>query len=69
MDNLKIELKQWLKMVNDNDAITGIYRAIVCDGKNIGSISVEKKDGDAEIGYMLLNGYELVCIVSDKKVE
>ena len=69
MDNLKIELKQWLKMVNDNDAITGIYRAIVCDGKNIGSISVEKKDGDAEIGYMLLNGYELVFIVSDMKVE
>ena len=33
------------------------YRAIVCDGKLIGSISVEKKDDDAEIGYMLLNEY------------
>ena len=47
----------WLKMVTDNDATTGIYRAIICDGKLIGSISVEKKDDDAEIGYMLLNEY------------
>ena len=30
---------------------------IVCDGKLIGSISVEKKDDDAEIGYMILNDY------------
>ena len=44
-------------MVTDNDTITGIYRAIVCDGKPIGSISVEKKDDDAEIGYMILNEY------------
>ena len=48
---------EWLKMVTDNDEITGIYRAIVCDGKPIGSISVEKKDDDAEIGYMILNEY------------
>ena len=46
-----------MKMVTDNDATTGIYRAIVCDGKFIGSISVEKKDYDAEIGYMLFNEY------------
>ena len=45
-------------MVTDNDTITGIYRAIVCDRKLIGSISVEKKDDDAEIGYMLLNEYK-----------
>ena len=51
------DAEEWLKMVNDNDEITGIYRAIVCDGKLIGSISVEKKDDDAEIGYMLLNEY------------
>ena len=51
------DAEEWLKMVNDNDEITGIYRAIVCDGKIIGSISVEKKDDDAEIGYMLLNEY------------
>ena len=51
------DAEEWLKMVNDNDEITGIYRAIVCDRKLIGSISVEKKDDDAEIGYMLLNEY------------
>ena len=51
------DAEEWLKMVNDNDEITGIYRAIVCDGKLIGSISVEKKDDDAEIGYMFLNEY------------
>ena len=53
----KKDAEEWLKMVTDNDAITGIYRAIVYDGKLIGSISVEKKDDDAEIGYMLLNEY------------
>ncbi|MBP5771989.1 MAG: GNAT family N-acetyltransferase [Bacteroidaceae bacterium] len=51
------DAKEWLKMVTDNYTITGIYRAIVYDGKLIGSISVEKKDDDAEIGYMLLNEY------------
>ena len=53
----KKDAEEWLKMVTDNDTITGIYRAIVYDGKLIGSISVEKKDDDAEIGYMLLNEY------------
>ena len=51
------DAEEGLKMVTDNDTITGIYRAIVYDGKLIGSISVEKKDDDAEIGYMLLNEY------------
>jgi len=51
------DAEEWLKMVTDNDEITGIHRAIVCDGKLIGSISVEKKEDDAEIGYMLLNEY------------
>ena len=51
------DAEEWLKMVTDNDTITGIYRAIVYDGKLIGSISVEKKDDDAEIGYMILNEY------------
>ena len=51
------DAEEWLKMVSENEAITGIYWAIVCDGKLIGSISVEKKDDDAEIGYMLLNEY------------
>ena len=48
---------KWLKMISENEAVSGIYRAIVYDGKLIGSISVEKKDDDAEIGYMLLNEY------------
>ena len=51
------DAEEWLKMVSENEAITGIYWAIVCDGKLIGSISVEKKDDDAEIGYMLHNDY------------
>ena len=53
----KKDAEEWLKMVSENEAITGIYWAIVCDRKLIGSISVEKKDDDAEIGYMILNEY------------
>ena len=48
---------EWLKTVSENEAVAGIYRAIVYDRKLIGSISVEKKDDDAEIGYMLHNDY------------
>ena len=53
------DAEEWLKMVSENEAVSGIYQAIVYDGKLIGSISisVEKKDDDAEIGYMLLNEY------------
>ena len=51
------DAEEWLKTVSENEAVTGIYRAIVYDGKLIGSISVEKKDDDAEIGYMILNDY------------
>ena len=46
------DAEEWLKTVSENEAVTGIYRAIVYDRKLIGSISVEKKDDDAEIGYM-----------------
>ena len=53
----KKDAEEWLKTVSENEAVTGIYRAIVYDRKLIGSISVEKKDDDAEIGYMLLNEY------------
>ncbi len=70
------DAEYWLKMVTDNDAITGIYRAIVCDGEIVGSISVEKKDDEAEIGYLLLNEYtnkgiatkavKLVCTIAFK---
>ena len=52
------DAEEWLKTVSENEAVTGIYRAIVYDRKLIGSISVEKKDDDAEIGYMLLNEYK-----------
>ena len=51
------DAEEWLKKVSENEAVSCIYRAIVYDGKLIGSISVEKKDDDAEIGYMLLNEY------------
>ena len=51
------DAEEWLKTVSENEAVTGIYRAIVYDSKLIGSISVEKKDDDAEIGYMILNDY------------
>ena len=51
------DAEEWLKKVSENKAVSCIYRAIVYDGKLIGSISVEKKDDDAEIGYMLLNEY------------
>ena len=51
------DAEEWLKTVSENEAVTGIYRAIVYDRKLIGSISVEKKDDDAEIGYMLHNDY------------
>ena len=51
------DAEEWLKKVSENEAVSGIYRAIVYDGKLIGSISVEKKDDDAEIGYMLLDEY------------
>ena len=51
------DAEEWLKKVSENEAVSGIYQAIVYDGKLIGSISVEKKHDDAEIGYMLLNEY------------
>ena len=47
----------WLNMVNKQEGKDGIFRAIIVDGKYVGSISVEKKSDvfckDAEIGYFL----------------
>ena len=40
------DAEEWLKTVSENEAVTGIYRAIVYDRKLIGSIS-----------YMILNDY------------
>ena len=51
------DAEEWLKIVTENEAVSGIYRAIVYNGELVGSISVEKKDDDAEIGYMILNDY------------
>ena len=50
----------WLRMVELNEGKKGIFRAIVVDGKIIGSISVERSAEDpneGEIGYMLLKEY------------
>lgn len=48
----------WLNMVMENEGKTGIFRKIVEDGKIIGNISVEQKEGVyrkvGEIGYYLL---------------
>jgi len=51
----------WLNMVAKNEGVDGIFRAVVVDGKIIGSISVERKADiyrlDGELGYMLLEEY------------
>lgn len=45
-------------MISEHDGKDGIFRAIVADGKIVGSISVEQKSDvyckDGEIGYLLL---------------
>ena len=50
----------WLNMVDKSEGIDGTFRAVVVNGKIIGSISVERKaDGklDGDLGYMLLKEY------------
>ena len=51
----------WLNMVVKREGIDGTFRALVADGRIIGSVSVERKSGiyrlDGELGYMLLNDY------------
>lgn len=47
----------WLEMVELNEGKMGVFRAIVVDGKIIGSISVERSledPNEGEVGYMLL---------------
>ena len=56
------DAEEWLKTVSENEAVTGIYRAIVYDRKLIGSISVEKKDDDAEIGYMCPIAFKVLSL-------
>ena len=46
----------WIEMVELNEGKTGVFRAIVVDGRIVGSISVERDGnscGRGEIGYML----------------
>ncbi len=51
----------WLGMVSEHDGVDGLFRAIVLDGRIVGSISVECRPDvyrrDCEIGYMLLTEY------------
>ena len=51
----------WLNMVAKSEGIDGTFRAVVVDGKVIGSVSVERKADiyrfDGELGYMLLKDY------------
>ena len=48
---------EWLKIVRDHDGRDGLFRAIVVDGRLVGTISVEQKSDifrrDAEIGFLL----------------
>ena len=48
----------WLGMVAESEGKEGVWRSIWADGDLVGSISVERKDGDenkvGELGYMIL---------------
>ena len=48
----------WLGMVTENEGTEGVWRSIWADEQLVGSISVERKDGDenkvGELGYMIL---------------
>ncbi len=51
----------WLNMVAKSEGIDGTFRAMIVDGKIVGSISIERKADiyrlDGELGYMLLRDY------------
>lgn len=51
----------WLNMVAKSEGIDGTFRAMVVDGKIVGSVSIERKADiyrlDGELGYMLLSDY------------
>ncbi len=58
--NIK-DAEDWLCRVSQNEAVSGIYRAIIADEKVVGSISVEQKEDvyriDSEIGFMVHGDY------------
>lgn len=51
----------WIHMIAENEGKSGVWRVIYVDGRLVGNISVEKKEGvygkDGEIGYLLLTEY------------
>ena len=51
----------WLGMVAENEGKEGVWRSIWADGDLVGSISVERKDGDenkvGELGNMILTPF------------
>ena len=72
----------WLNMVAKCEGIDGTFRAMVVDGKIVGSVSIERKADiyklDGELGYMLLTDYwnrglmsqavEQVCEIAIKEL-
>ena len=48
----------WLGMVAENEGKDGVWHSICAEGQLVGSISVERKDGDehniGDLGYMIL---------------
>lgn len=55
------DAEDWLSRLSQNEAVLGIYRAIVADERVVGSISIERKENvfqiDGEIGFMLYADY------------
>ena len=55
------DAEDWLGRLSQNEAVLGIYRAIVADERVVGSISIERKEDvfqiDSEIGFMLYADY------------
>ena len=51
----------WLGMVAENEGKEGVWRSLWADGNLVGSISVERKDGDennvGDLGYMILTSW------------
>lgn len=55
------DAKWYVNMASEHDGIDCVFRAVVVDGKVVGTVSVEGKDDvyckDAEIGYYLDQAY------------
>lgn len=58
----KKDALSWLEMVQRSEGKSGVFRAIVADGRIIGNISVERKDDiyshDGEIGYFVDRAFQ-----------